>query len=290
MSEMTHRADPAPSRLRYRLHRLWLTPFFRTLVRFGLPFGILIAALVAIWTTDTTRFAIQGWVADVRRSIEERPEFMVHAMAIDGASEAIAQDIREIAPVDFPLSSFHLDLDGMKARIAELDAVARADLRVRTGGVLQVDIVERLPAVVWRVGQDLELLDGEGHRVAAIASRLDRPDMPLLVGAGAERAVPEAIALFDAASPVADRTRALVRVGERRWDLVLDRDQVIKLPETGALDALERVMALDQANDLLSRDVTVVDYRNPDRATIRLSAGALEALQDFRDEQRNENE
>ena len=152
MSEMTHRADPAPSRLRYRLHRLWLTPFFRTLVRFGLPFGILIAALVAIWTTDTTRFAIQGWVADVRRSIEERPEFMVHAMAIDGASEAIAQDIREIAPVDFPLSSFHLDLDGMKARIAELDAVARADLRVRTGGVLQVDIVERLPAVVWRVG------------------------------------------------------------------------------------------------------------------------------------------
>ena len=140
------------------------------------------------------------------------------------------------------------------------------------------------------MGQDLELLDGEGHRVAAIASRLDRPDMPLLVGAGAERAVPEAIALFDAASPVADRTRALVRVGERRWDLVLDRDQVIKLPETGALDALERVMALDQANDLLSRDVTVVDYRNPDRATIRLSAGALEALQDFRDEQRNENE
>ena len=290
MSEMTHRPDPAPSRLRYRLHRLWLTHYVRKFVRLGLPLMTLALALTLIWTTDTTRFAIQGWVADIRNTIETRPEFMVHALAIDGASESIAHDIREIAPLDFPVSSFHLDLDGMKERIAEHDAVARVDLRVRAGGVLQVDIVERMPVAIWRVGSDLELLDAEGHRVAAIASRLERPSLPLLAGAGAENAVPEALSLLAAASPVAPRLRALVRVGERRWDLVLDRDQVIKLPENGALDALERVMALDGAYDLLSRDVVTVDYRNPDRATIRLSEGAHEALRDFRNEQRKENE
>lgn len=281
MSEMTHRRDPAPSRLRYRLHRLWLTPLFRWCIRVGLPITVVVTAVAMVWTTDETRFAIQGWVADLRQSIETRPEFMVHVMAIDGASTAVAEDIREIVPVDFPVSSFDLDLEGMQARIAELDAVARVDLRVRSGGVLQMDITERVPVAVWRVGSDLELLDAEGHRVAALDSRLDRADLPLLAGAGAERAVPEAMELLAAAEPVNDRLRGLVRIGERRWDLVLDRDQRIMLPEKMPLPALEQVMALDQANDLLSRDVLVVDFRKADRPTLRLSEGADQALHEM---------
>ena len=37
MSQMTARPDPAPSRLKYRMERLMLTPLFRLLLRFGLP-------------------------------------------------------------------------------------------------------------------------------------------------------------------------------------------------------------------------------------------------------------
>ena len=64
-------------------------------------------------------------------------------------------------------------------------------------------------------------------------------------------------------------------MGERRWDLVLDRDQRILLPDHGALGALERVMALDATQQLLARDVRVVDMRNPSRPILRLSAEAL---------------
>jgi hypothetical protein len=46
--------------------------------------------------------------------------------------------------------------------------------------------------------------------------------------------VPEALALVAAARPAVPRLRGLVRMGERRWDLVLDRDQRILLPETRA--------------------------------------------------------
>ena len=68
-------------------------------------------------------------------------------------------------------------------------------------------------------------------RVAEIDGRLRRPDLPLIAGEGAEQHVPEALALLAETGPVATRVRGLVRVGERRWDLVLDRDQVVKLPE-----------------------------------------------------------
>ncbi len=276
------RRDPAPSRIAYRLQRLWLTPYFRAIIRFGLPVMAVILAVGWFFNQQANRDAITEKIAEIRRSIEERPEFIVNLMAIDGATDAVSNDIREIVPVDFPVSSFDLDLDGMQARILELDAVARADIRIRQGGILQVEISERIPAAVWRVGRDIELLDAQGHRVATIASRVERADLPLLAGVGAELQVPEALAILAAAAPVADRVRGLVRIGERRWDLVLDRNQRIMLPETGPVAALEQVMALHEAQDLMARDIIAVDMRNAARATLHLAPDAVQDLRRIR--------
>lgn len=279
MSAIGHRRDPAPSRLAYRLHRLWLRPVFRRLLWVGLPIMVLGVSVAWFFAQEANRLALHDAVSELRRSIESRPEFRVDLMAIDGASVSIAEDIREIVPVDFPVSSFDLDLPGMQRRIGELDAVERVDIQIRQGGVLQVTIQERQPAAVWRVGQDIELLDAIGHRVAVIHARTERPDLPLLAGAGAEKSVAEALAILQAAEPVADRVRGLVRVGERRWDVVLDRDQKIMLPETNPVQAMLRVMALERAQDLLARGVRVVDLRNPDRPTLRLQS---ETASEFR--------
>jgi len=216
--------------------------------------------------------------SEIQRSIQERPEFTVKLMAIDGASEDIAEDIREILPVDFPVSSFDLDLTAMQDRVEELDAVARVDLRIRPGGILQVSVRERIPAVVWRNEQGLDLLDRDGRRVASVASRTERLDLPLLAGAGANKAVPEALDVLATAEPVAERIRGLVRMGDRRWTLILDRDQKIMLPELGPISALEQVMALQQAQDILARDIVVVDMRNENRPTLRMAEQAIEEL------------
>ena len=139
-------------------------------------------------------------------------------------------------------------------------------------------ITERIPALVWRVRHRLELLDMNGHRVAGLANRALRSDLPLLIGDGADAATLEALALFAAAAPLARRLRGLARVGGRRWDAVLDNDQRIMLPEKNAVSALERVLALNSADDLLSRDISVVDLRNPKRPTLRLRESASEIM------------
>jgi len=276
---LTKRArDPAPSRWSYRAQRLWLTPLFRQLMRVALP--LCSALFFASWYLGdpATQRAIIDKVAEIRRSVAERPEFMVKLMAIDGASAELGGDIREVLPVDFPVSSFDLDLDAMKTVIEDLDAVGSVDVRVRAGGVLQIDITERMPALVWRDRELLELLDADGRRVAAIAHRMHRYDLPLIAGEGADRAANEAVSLFAAAGPLEPRLRGLVRMGERRWDVVLDRDQRIMLPETGSVEALEQVIALDQAQDLLARDISVVDMRNAHRPTLRMGGAAVQEL------------
>ena len=70
---------------------------------------------------------------------------------------------------------------------------------------------------------------------------------------------------------------ANVRVGERRWDMVLDRDQRLLLPSDRPVQALERLLALDQAEDLLARDLVAIDLRDEKRPVLRLGEDALMA-------------
>jgi cell division protein FtsQ len=268
--------DPAPSRLSYRLHRFWLTPLYRRLVRVGLPAFALALGAGLYLSDEGRREALAAQGAGLVRQLQERPEFMVGLMAVEGASPELGEAIRTALPVDFPVSSFDLDLDAMRSAVLALDAVAEAELRVRPGGILEVRVAERVPALLWRGPEGLVMLDATGHRVAPLASRLDRPDLPVIAGEGAEAAVPEALALIEAAAPVAPRLRGLVRMGERRWDVVLDNGQRILLPEIDGLRALERVMALAEAEDMLERDVSVIDMRYGARPTLRLSPRALD--------------
>lgn len=270
--------DPAPSRLAYRLERLWLRPGFRRFVRLGVPLGCVVALGVWYFGDKARQQAIVDQIAEIRSSIETRPEFMVKGMAIDGASDLLAGHIREVMPVDLPVSSFDLDLEAMRKQVESLDAVKKVDVRVKAGGLLQVNIEERVPAVIWRGPDGLELLDADGHRVAALGSRMERSELPLIAGEGADTSVPEALALFKTAEPIKARLVGMVRMSEMRWDVVLDRGQRIMLPQNGAGPALDRVIALNDAQELLSRDVARVDIRNAKRPTLRLTEGALDEL------------
>lgn len=270
MRSMRSARDPAPSRLAYRMNRLMLTPSFRRFLRFGLPVLVL-AAAGAIWASDEARRTdLVDRVAELRRQIEERPEFRVDMMAIEGVEAELAEEVRALLALDFPMSSFDLDLAHLRERVEDLPAVLGVSARLKAGGVLVIEIEPRRAVAVWRGPSGLRLVDETGTDFASIERRQDRADLPLIAGRGASAHVEEALALHRAAAPLHARLRGYSRIGERRWDVVLDRGQRVMLPEKGSVLALERSVALDASQDLLARDVTRVDFRNPNRPVLRL--------------------
>ena len=273
--------DPT-SRWGYRFQRMWLTPLFRALLRTGVPCLISGVITYSYVSQPEVRMALAAKVVTAKASIQERPEFMVRLMAVEGAGPDVAEAVRRAVHLDFPVSSFDLDLEALRETFETLPPVKRATVRVRPVGVLEVGVTERQPSLVWRHSGGLSLLDIDGVQTAALTARADRAKLPLVVGAGADKAVEEALALFRAGAPLTSRLRGLRRMGERRWDVVLDRGQVIQLPETGALRALERVILLDQAQELLARNITHIDLRNPRRPTLRMGEGSLEEFRKIR--------
>ena len=272
------RRDPAPSRWAYKMQRLWLTPAFRVFMRFGLP--VLVVALVfgIFMASQARRDFLSGLMNSAKDQVTERPMFMVNLMSIDGASPELADAVRAKLALKLPQSALELDLDDIRITAENLDAVARAVVRFGAGNVLQITITEREPAFVWRTNAGLMLLDGTGHRIAALAERADRADLPLIAGEGADQSILEAKALLQAAGPLESRIRGLVRIGTRRWDLALDRDQRVLLPADNPVAAVEGLIALNAAENILARDLLSVDLRNPQRPVLRLAPAALDAF------------
>ena len=76
---------------------------------------------------------------------------------------------------------------------------------------------------------------------------------------------------------VRSQVKAIVYVGERRWNLRLADGVDVRLPEFGVEQALATLTKMDKEAGLFSRDITAIDMRLPDRLTVRLSESAAKA-------------
>ncbi len=92
-----------------------------------------------------------------------------------------------------------------------------------------------------------------------------------MVGKGAETRAKDFLQMLAFYPHVRSQVKAMVFVGERRWNLRLTNGLDIRLPETNLNGALETLTKLDKESDLFSRDITAIDMRLPDRLTVRLS-------------------
>jgi cell division protein FtsQ len=269
------RRDAAPSRWAYRWQRIWLTPLWRFGFRVVLPLAVLAAVAAVIWADPVRAGAIKAHIAQMQAAVQNRQEFRLTTLAIEGATPELADALRAKLNVTLPMSSFDLDLTALRDAAQSLPAVVDAQVHIRSGGLIRVLITERVPALVWRNGDALSLIDGQGHLVAILLARQDRDDLPLISGAGADAAAAEALDILAAAGPIAPRIQGLVRMGQRRWDIVLDFGQRLMLPEDNPIAALDRALALDQAERLFDRDILAIDLRYGPRPVLRLAPYAL---------------
>ncbi|MEC9432338.1 MAG: cell division protein FtsQ/DivIB [Pseudomonadota bacterium] len=273
------RRDPSPSKLRYRLDRLGRRGYVRFVLRRLAPPAVLALMIAAAWQNQPLRDAVHGKVEDLRASLMDRPEFAVSRLDIVGGAPELQARVAARLNLSFPVSSLRLDLPALKAEIETLPGVARAAPKVMPDGALRIGLVQRAPEALWRWEGQLHLVDSDGVLISPVAHRADRADLPLILGEGADRAVAEALVLWKRAEPIHDRLRGLIRMGERRWTLALGGDVLVHLPEKDPEAALQRLLALDAVDDLLDREVSVIDFRDPQRPVLRLTARAVAELE-----------
>ena len=278
MRSLKRNIDPAPSIISYRLMRLMLIPRLRLILTLGIPSLVIICGTLVLLLNINLHENIEALKKDLKRALVERPEFMIKVASVDGASNELAHEIREIMPLDFPVSYFDLDIKYIHKVLNDIPAVASAAIKVTVSGVLQIDISERTPAFIWRKDDVISVIDEKGEFIRLATSRLDYPELPLVVGEAANLSIADISSLMEDNQYFLDQVRAFVRVGERRWDLVLDNNLRIMLPQTEFLAAFDRLMLMNHTGSLFSNQLSTIDMRLVERPTVRVGAVSVDPL------------
>ena len=193
--------------------------------------------------------------------IFDRPELSISSLNIQNANPDLSNQINAILQLSFPINPLKININYLQEIINDLEPVDFSKIRITENGVLEIFISERVPAVIHRYERQLMLLDVNGRRIGEVFSRSDRQDLPLVVGLGANLRVLEALEIYKSSASILNRIRGIILVGKRRWDIVLDSGQRIKLPEEEPKIALISFLRSERGKKILNGHVSNVDLR-----------------------------
>lgn len=193
------------------------------------------------------------------RGVSRMDAMTVYAVALDQKSRAM------------PL----VDLNGVRDKLLQYGWVQDAHVSRRLPDTLLVRIVERTPAAVWQDQGQLSLIDRDGVYLEAVSAEA-MPDLPLVIGPGADRQEPAYQQLMTAAPALKPRVRAATWVGNRRWDLLFQSGETLSLPEgdVEAAAALRKFAEMDGTRPLLGHGWVKFDMRDPTRLVARKPDGS----------------
>ena len=166
----------------------------------------------------------------------------------------------------------------VRQRLTAYSWIADASVSRRLPDTLAIHIVEREPAAVWQNNRQLMLVDPSGELLEPVA-REKMPDLPLLIGEGANSEEMARRRLMEAAPALNPMVRAWSWIGNRRWDLLFDSGERLQLPEgeAEAATALAKFARLDATQRLLGKGYVGFDMRDPAKLVIRRQGGGEES-------------
>lgn len=253
---------PAGWRLWLRRRRGLLRPGLRVLAVFALV-GVVWAGVAAFDPAGRLSGLLGGLPVAARDA-----GLAVREVTVEGARNTPPALLRAAvgARVGDPILAF--SPGAARERLEALAWVESAHVERRLPGTVLVRVVERRPFAIWQNGGRFAVVDREGRVVAT--DRLDAfGPLPLVVGPGANTGAAALLDVLDEHAEVLARVQALVRVGERRWNLHLHNGADVLLPEGHEAAAVARLAEEHRAKQILDRPLVAVDLRMPDRMVLR---------------------
>jgi cell division protein FtsQ len=223
--------------------------------------------------------AVTDWLRGARDNAANALGFGIAAVSVSGGSQVGREQALALAGVTGRSSLLFFDAEAARARLLADPWIADAAILKLYPDRLLITITERRAFALWQRNGQVNVIADDGTVLQPFVEDRYR-GLPLVVGSGAERRAKDFIGLLDRYPEIRSALRASVLVAERRWNLRLVNGMDVRLPDSDLQAALDRLVKLDHDKKLLSRDITSIDLRLPDRVTVRLSDAATQARDD----------
>lgn len=107
--------------------------------------------------------------------------FAVKTIDVSGVVHTSRADLGAVTSAYAGANLFRIDIARVQAAIRALPWVSRVEVEKKLPDTLRIRIVERTPAALVRVGNELRYADESGVPFAALSPSVGDPDLPLIV-------------------------------------------------------------------------------------------------------------
>jgi cell division protein FtsQ len=230
----------------------------------------IVGAVGAVAIATATWFGVPGAIGVAIAEGVGRAGFRVEQVEVTGLSRMDRMTVYAVALDQKSRAMPLVDLEDVRQKLLSYGWIADAHVSRRLPDTLLVHIVERKPTAVWQDRGKLSLIAENGVWLEPVKAEA-MPDLPLVIGPGANEQEAKYQKLLEAAPALRPLVKAATWVGNRRWNLLFESGETLALPEGDgdAAKALVKFAQLDGVRPLLGKGWIRFDMRDPTKLVAR---------------------
>jgi cell division protein FtsQ len=193
---------------------------------------------------------------------------VVRKILVKGRVETSRKDILRALRLKrgAPILAFKTEL--ARIRVEGLPWVQQAVIERQLPDVIHLHLTERRPLALWQRNGVFSLIDRKGW-VIPLGDVSAYANLIVIIGDDAPTKAGNFFKILAREPQLESQITAAVRVGGRRWNLHLNGQTEVLLPEKGADEAWTHLAKLYKKHGLLFNDLKTIDLRLADRVVIR---------------------
>ena len=261
--------DPAPSKLSYRVNRLFYKLWFKLLLT---VFLVLLSGYLAknfLYKNVDLSAEIRFLREQGSALYKDLTELSISRIVVKGAQESLKKEItmliENVATEEFSA----LKAQSLREKIQEIKKVKKAIVKFSTDGLVIVEVVERKEVAVFLNDSLYEVLDRNGVVLSKNSDYEGLSSYPLLVGKSGSKNIPDLLSLAKEIGSYKSEVMYYEWVGERRWDIHMKNNLVFKLPEKNLSRGVELMHLFLNGTNKYLKPIVSVDLRNLDKPIIK---------------------
>lgn len=185
-------------------------------------------------------------------------------VVLQGQVNTPSKEIIEAIGVDKGHPILSIPIETIQQTLTDNPWVKTCIVERRLPDTLYIALFERKPIAIWQFNKKLYLIDEDGDRISN--QKIENfPKLLHVVGEGGNVYVRNLLDDLSENPDLASKVHRAVRYGNRRWNLILDENIIVKMPEEGFKNAYLYLEKLHKDNKLFGNNIKSIDLRLSDR-------------------------
>jgi cell division protein FtsQ len=186
-----------------------------------------------------------------------------------GNNLLLKKSILELINVRVGQKLYLISANDIRDKLLKLDEISDVNVNINYSGLIKITINERKPFAIWWNKNSPWLIDEEGSKILKIKDVDSYKNLVIMFGQNFNDKLKTFLDLLKPFS-LYGKIKSLHYVGNRRWDVYIEDNIVIKLPENNIANSIKKSEKV--LNCLKYKDkIDIIDLRlYPEKLFLRL--------------------